>query len=277
MTILSDYITQTRRLLHDVSSNFYSDSELTDYINEARSCTVSNTSCLRQLQAPIFQPSSESYAFGGLSGINVSNGGSGYNTAPTIAFTGGGGTGAVATATVVAGVVTNISINTQGSGYTSSPTIIITPTSGGAGATANAGFVHALTLDILSIVIIWGNFRIGLAYMPFTELTAKLRMWTTWQQRPAAFSIFGQSSVFIAPMPDQLYVGEVDSVILPNPLIDNTTVEQIAYPFTTPVPYYAARLAKIKEQSMSESELFLQMYKRRALDAIGSTFTRRLP
>ena len=165
----------------------------------------------------------------------------------------------------------------QGTGYTSKPTIILTPTSGGINAVASAGIMSALTLDILSIVVIWGNFRIQLAYMPFTELTAKLRMWTTWQQRPAAFSIFGQNSVFIAPLPDQLYVGEVDSVILPNTLIDNTTVEQIIYPYTTPVAYYAARLAKIKEQSMGESELFLQMYKRRALDAINSTFTRRLP
>jgi uncharacterized repeat protein (TIGR01451 family) len=70
--------------------------------------------------------------------ININAGGSGYTTAPNITFSGGGGAGAVATATVVSGVITAINISNPGSGYTSAPTVVITPTAGGVGATAAA-------------------------------------------------------------------------------------------------------------------------------------------
>ena len=57
---------------------------------------------------------------------------SGVVTAPTISFTGGGGTGAAATATVdTEGGLTGFSISNAGSGYTSAPTVVITPASSG--------------------------------------------------------------------------------------------------------------------------------------------------
>lgn len=277
MTVLSDYVTQTRRLLHDVSGNFWTTPELNDYINEARARTVSDTGCLRTLQTIVLQPNTENYAFGGLTGVAIVSGGTGFaNGTYNLSITGGGGTGAAGTYTCAGGTVTSATITSQGKGYTSLPTVTF-PNGGGVNVSATVGVIDSMTLDALSVVIIWGNFRIPLEYMPFTELTARLRMWTTWQQRPAAFSVFGQQNMYIGPLPDQIYVSELDSVILPDTLIDDTTIEQIAYPFTTPVPYYAARLAKMKEQSYSEAEMFMQMYKHRALDSIASTFTRRLP
>lgn len=67
----------------------------------------------------------------------VDSGGSGYVTAPTVGFTGGGGSGAAGTARILAGVVVGITITSKGSGYTSTPTIALTGGSG-AGATATA-------------------------------------------------------------------------------------------------------------------------------------------
>jgi hypothetical protein len=61
--------------------------------------------------------------------------GSGYNAAPTVTATGGGGTGAVLSATVANGQITSIYVTTPGTGYTSEPTISITG-GGGSGATA---------------------------------------------------------------------------------------------------------------------------------------------
>jgi len=58
--------------------------------------------------------------------VTINNGGSGYVTAPTLAFTGGAGSGATATCTVVDGVVTSVTVTAQGSGYTSVPTVAIT-------------------------------------------------------------------------------------------------------------------------------------------------------
>jgi len=276
MTVLSDYVTQTRRLLHDVSGNFWTTTELTDYINEARAKTVSDTGCLRVNQVPVLQTNTELYNYGGVTGISIGTT-SGYTPGTyNLTFSGGGGNGALGTFVVGStGSVTSVTITAQGSGYTSA----LSPNFNVAGAGTNnstVGFINANTLDVLTVTIIWGNFRIPLSYMAFTELTAKLRMWTTWQQRPAAFSVFGQQSLYIGPLPDQTYVCEMDTVILPNTLIDNTTVEQIAYPYTTPIPYYAAKLAKYKEQSYAEAEMFTNLYKRRALDAINATFTHRL-
>jgi uncharacterized repeat protein (TIGR01451 family) len=70
--------------------------------------------------------------------VAVNAGGSGYTAAPTISFTGGGGSGAAAVATVSGGVVTAITITNGGTGYTSAPGVVITPTSGGTGASATA-------------------------------------------------------------------------------------------------------------------------------------------
>lgn len=77
---------------------------------------------------------------GGILTIRVTNGGTGYTSAPTIGFTGGGGSGASATATVSGGAVTLITVNAAGSGFTSIPTVTFT---GGGGS--NAAAVATLT------------------------------------------------------------------------------------------------------------------------------------
>jgi hypothetical protein len=63
---------------------------------------------------------------GYITGYNVTYGGSGYVTAPTVLVSGGGGSGASATAHISGGVVTSISVNNPGNGgYTSSPTVTV--------------------------------------------------------------------------------------------------------------------------------------------------------
>lgn len=63
--------------------------------------------------------------------------GTGYTSAPTVALSGGGGTGAVVVANVVGGEVTSYTVTVAGSGYTSAPTVTVTG-GGGTGATAFA-------------------------------------------------------------------------------------------------------------------------------------------
>lgn len=76
----------------------------------------------------------------GLTAVTVTNGGSGFTTAPTVGFTGGAGTGAAATAIVEDGVVVGIVVTAAGSGYTTAPTVTFTGGGGtGAAATAHAG------------------------------------------------------------------------------------------------------------------------------------------
>lgn len=77
-----------------------------------------------------------------LAAITVTDGGTGYDsgTPPSVIISGGGGSGATATAVVsVGGVVTGITLNTVGSGYTSAPVVTIGPSPGGGNqATASA-------------------------------------------------------------------------------------------------------------------------------------------
>ncbi len=70
--------------------------------------------------------------------IQITNGGSGYTTAPAVTVSGGGGSGAQALATITAGAVTAITLVVTGSGYTTAPTVTISPPTTGVTATATA-------------------------------------------------------------------------------------------------------------------------------------------
>ncbi len=62
-----------------------------------------------------------------VSSITLNNVLTGYSTAPTVTITGGGGTGAIATATINSnGTITGITVTNPGSGYTTAPSVLIT-------------------------------------------------------------------------------------------------------------------------------------------------------
>ena len=77
-----------------------------------------------------------------------------YSTAPTISFTGGGGTWAAATATVSGGAVTGVSITAGGSGYTSAPSMAF---SGGGGTGASVTAVLETHPYITSVTLTSGG------------------------------------------------------------------------------------------------------------------------
>ncbi|WP_419757345.1 right-handed parallel beta-helix repeat-containing protein [Acidisoma sp.] len=69
--------------------------------------------------------------------VTLTAGGTGYTSAPKANFSGGGGSGAVATAFITNGVVIGFRMVSLGSGYTSAPTVTLSG-GGGSGATATA-------------------------------------------------------------------------------------------------------------------------------------------
>lgn len=97
---------------------------------------------------------------GRVTSVTVTNGGSGFTGAPTVSFTGGGGTGVAGKAIINGGGVVGVLITSNGSGYTSAPSVSFTGGSGtGAAATAvinqlsSVQFVNMLkTYDFLSWV-----------------------------------------------------------------------------------------------------------------------------
>ena len=201
--VLSDYITECRRLLHDANGNFYSDSELTDYINQGRVRLVRDTGCLRTYQTSSVAQNQEV-----LLTSSLPNGTS--------------------------------------------------------------------TLDIINFNLIWGNTRIALQYMPFTDFNARLRYYQNYQGRPIAYSMYGQTSIYLGPVPDQTYSVELDTVIMPTALTNAAPTETIPDPYTTPVAFYACHKAKYKEQAYGESEIFSQEYKNQVKAVLASVFTRRI-
>ncbi len=89
-----------------------------------------------------------------IASVTVNNRGNNYDTAPLVSFSGGGGSGAAATANLGTGgnskKVVSVTVTNGGSGYTSAPTITFTPTpptynGSGATATANLGGSGSVT------------------------------------------------------------------------------------------------------------------------------------
>jgi len=200
---LSDYITECRRLLHDANGNFYSDSELTDYINDGRSRLVRDTGVLRTYQTSSIAANQEILLTSSLpNGVN--------------------------------------------------------------------------TLDVINLNLIWGNTRIALQYLPFTDFNARLRYFQNYIGRPIAYTMYGQTSIYFGPVPDQTYSVELDTVVLPTPLTTSSPTETIPIPYTSPVAFYACYKAKHKEQSYGEAEIFKQEYTSQTKAVLSSVFTRRI-
>lgn len=96
-------------------------------------------------------------------GIDLVYGGTGYSANTTVTISGGGGTGAIANATIANGIITGFIINNRGDGYTSTPNVTIADTFG-SGAIANAvvGFAHsgATSLQDAKFYVVTDEFNI---------------------------------------------------------------------------------------------------------------------
>lgn len=272
MATLASYITECRRLLHDANANFWTDAELTDYINEARDDTVRDTGALRTIQV-----------------ANTPIGADGSAAAPF-----------PLSSAVTAGLYYFSNIFTYKC-LVSGTTSDTAPPYPGTSAFPPAAFYNGTayfeyyapaeqipysalpqgnnTLDILNLNLFWGNSRIPLRYLPWTNFNAQLRYWQNYVGRPVCFSIFGQNTIYISPVPDQSYTIELDTVILPQPLSLATPdqQDQILNPYTQPVAYSACHKAKYKEQSYGEADIYQQEYQRQINNVLNSVFTRRIP
>ena len=298
MATLNTYITEVQRLLHDANGNFYTQSQLTDYINSARERVVRDTGCLREVVvtqtpcqvAPTATISSatpayptawaantavtlNSFIFSNIFIYQVTTAGTTGDTAPpypanqtnnyenyppSTQFLNG-----TAGLTYV-GNCENISYAALTNLMGSSP---LSPSSGNT------------VLDILNINLYWGNTRVPLDYLAWSDFNSRLRFWQNYIGRPLAFSIYGQQQIYIGPVPDQVYQLEIDCVVLPLELSLTTpnATDVINDPYNTCVKYYAAYTAKYYEQSFGEAEIYKQEYTKHIAAVLNSIYTRRIP
>ena len=288
MATLQNYLTDVQRLLHDANLNFYTQQQLTDYINSARERVVRDTGCLRQIvvtQVPTIQGGTPtawvanttvtagSYVFSNIFIYQYVTGGTSGLTAPPYPASGANNysnyppSTPFADGTATLQYVGNCEIIT----FENLSSILGTmPLSISSGNTV---------LDVLNINLYWGNTRVPLDYAQWSVFNAKLRFWQNYIGRPLAFSVYSQNRIYLGPVPDQSYQVEVDCVVLPNALslTTVTATDVINDPYTGAVKFYAAYLAKYYEQSFGEAEIYKQEYTKQIGSILGSVFTRRIP
>lgn len=278
---LTAYITATRRLLHDAGGKYFTDAELTTYINSARQRVGLDTGAVRGIVNFNLSQAQESYPYqGAVAAVTVVAAGSGFTAAPIVAFSGGGGTGVTATASITSQTVASITLTANGTGFTAAPTVTISG-GGGTAATATASIMTAL--DVISITVNYQNSWIQLAYTYFSEFQAKARYYRSITGMPALWSMGppsgtgGGNNFYIFQIPSQSYQCDIDAIMTPTALADDTTAEQLQYPETDLVSYYAAYLAKYNQQMFDESANFLRIYDELMKRGQAAKFQRRLP
>lgn len=271
ITTAGTYEFQVGDLLHDATFNRWSQSQIDTYINTARKQLVMDTGCLRTLQNLYLTAGLEQYVFGQVTGAVITTPGHGYS-APTVSFSGGGGSGAAATLTQSGGAVNSITFTNYGSNYTSAPAATVSDATG-TGAVITVGVINILTFDVLDIHPLWGTQRYSLDWYPWRNFSALFRQWSavSYQRQPVAWAVYGDNSVFIGPPPDQSYAIEFDTIILPTPfaVADTTTVDTIPNMSQDPIQFYAAYLAKQNARNLGEAEAFLNDYRRRLLEVVA--------
>jgi hypothetical protein len=90
---------------------------------------------------------------GGVTAVSVTANGSGYTSVPTVSFTGGGGSGAAAVASIyqLPTGITSVALTNPGAGYTTAPAVTITPTDGnGSGAAVTATLNNKVPVQSVS-------------------------------------------------------------------------------------------------------------------------------
>lgn len=220
---LSDYITQLQFLLHDQSNNDFSQVELINAINQARTVVALDFQCVRvtYLTPPnavanagaynpvgviqnqeLYYIQNESSGVTGAAVANggvvvgalVTNGGANYSAATTVTFGNGpaGSIQATGVPLIANGVISAINMTRWGNGYlpavrgTSTFTNLPSVTISDTGGGSGATAVAVMfnnVFNVNSISYIWGNQRYMLAWRGFTLFQAYMRSQLFFTQR----------------------------------------------------------------------------------------------
>ena len=261
---LTLYQQDTQRLLHDPNAQAYSLTDLTRYINQARSRIALKSQCVRLLLRG-----------GTIVAINVTAGGSGYTSPPIVSIVGSGQL-AFAAAHISGGAVTSVTIIDGGWGYVTPPTTVQFAGGGGSGAAATASvdfsactttgqeivkfsqlnFLATQTpgvfevISVLGIACQWGAgsvYKPTLGEMTWTEFQAFRRINANqFVNFPVNYAKYGQGdagSFYLFPLPASVMSMDIDCCCLPTDLAQDSDPEAIPLPWTLQVPYYAAWMA----------------------------------
>ena len=301
MASLNTYLQQVQRFVRDPSQQVLNPLDLIEYINRARREVAMRAECIRVL--PLTSSA--------IASATVTAEGSGY-TDPGVTISAPdypnglpgtpNGVQATAVAVVTGGSITAVQITNGGSGYFQ-PTMTITDPTGTGAAVAAVMPTLAVTVPgqevypfsyfdlspfpgvgeiyyVRTVAVIFSQFRYVLRYRAFSEYQAYVRQYSTgfFQYVPSDFTQFGQGasgSLYMYPIPNQVYQFEPDCLGLPSDLQTDTDYEAIPDPWTDAVPYYAAHLAYLELQNMSAANYYLDLFAKRVTGFSGAARTGR--
>lgn len=125
------------------------------------------------------------------------------------------------------------------------------------------------TIDVLGIVVLWGNFRYQLSQVGYTELGSQFQPYQNFQAQPVAFARRGAGTIVLAPVPNQAYASEWDTLVVATDLALGADADPLPYPWTDPVPFLAAHFARLELQQYDEAEKYLMLYNDRLTYVMG--------
>ena len=111
-------------------------------------------------------------------------------------------------------------------------------------------------LDIATLWLIYGQFRVQLDEAAFSDVTNRWRPWTAYSNVPGAYARYGATSIFIATAPAGPYTVDWDVIVLSPPLGNPGDADALPYPYTEPVVPYACYKAKEFQRRFDEAEMF---------------------
>ncbi len=284
---LNAYLAQVQRLLHNPTGTLYNQADLVAFINLARREIAMRAQCIRLVPATSAP----------LNSVTVLSAGASY-TSPTILISTPDypsgelpfptGDQASVSAVLSSGSIASVSITNGGAGYFQPSILSFTdPTGTGATLAVNPSPFINITkqgqevypfsgipllpligiesiFDVLSISIIYANYRYSLPKYSFTTYQATIRQYPfQYQYVPTMASQLGQGvagKLYLYPIPSQAYQMEWDCYCLPTPLIVENSIEAIPDPWRDCVPYFAAYLAYLNAQRKADSDGMKAIY-----------------
>ncbi|MGH9697962.1 MAG: hypothetical protein ACRD52_00715 [Candidatus Acidiferrales bacterium] len=138
---------------------------------------------------------------------------------------------------------------------------------------ASSGLANTV-MAIVDIFAIWSTERYKLRNMAYTRLNRETRPWTIYQTWMIGWARLGQTGVIVGPTPDQAYSTEWDLIYAPVDLTAPSDSEnELLYPQTEPVPYYAAYLARMYEEDSARAQQMMSLYRGRISESQANFVT----
>ena len=103
--------------------------------------------------------------------------------------------------------------------------------------------------------------------VPWTDFQARFRiyngMYYGTTSEPGWYAQFGlgpAGALYLAPIPSQRNLMEVDLSLIPRPLITDDDIEPIPYPWTDAVSYWAATLCLLQQQRREDAQAMATLF-----------------